>query len=110
MRMGPEHAYELCTTLVAVVLVENEAEVACHRSEKPSLPFTGLLQQKWRLRDIQPAVDSKITDEAERTIRESGQDIVSENKDPTGNYYPFRILQANGYVERVVIEWFKVGN
>lgn len=61
-----------------------------------------------KTRDIQPAVDHVIADEAERTTRESGQDLVSENLDPTGKHYPFRILRKNKEVERVVVEWFQV--
>lgn len=61
-----------------------------------------------KTRVIRDAVNRGIADEAERTTRESGQDLVSKNLDPTGNYYPFRILQKNKEVERVVVEWFKV--
>ncbi|KAJ5737254.1 uncharacterized protein N7483_002379 [Penicillium malachiteum] len=65
-------------------------------------------EEEPQARNIQQAVDHLIADEAERTIRDSGQDLMSENKDPAGKHYPFRILQANKYVERVVLEWFKV--
>lgn len=65
-------------------------------------------EQKPRRRDIQQAVNPLITNEAERTTRESGQDLVSENLDPTGKHYPFRILRTNKQAEHVVIEWFKV--
>jgi hypothetical protein len=64
--------------------------------------------EKSKKTDIQQAVDSAISDEAERTIRSSGQDLISKNLDPTGKYYPFRILPSNKYVERVVVDWFMV--
>ena len=67
-------------------------------------------EERSKTRDIQQAVSPVISEEAERTVRESGQDLVSENLDPTGKHYPFRILQAkaNRHVERVVVEWFMV--
>lgn len=67
-------------------------------------------EEKLKSRDIQQAISPAISDEAERTIRTSGQDLVSENVDPTGKHYPFRILQPNRYVERVVVEWFMVSS
>ncbi|KAJ5292174.1 hypothetical protein N7478_001425 [Penicillium angulare] len=63
-------------------------------------------EEKSKTRDIQQAVSSAISDEAERSVRASGQDLTSENLDPTGKHYPFRILQPNKQVERVVVDWF----
>lgn len=65
-------------------------------------------EERSKTRDIQQAVSPVISEEAERMVRESGQDLVSENLDPTGKHYPFRILQSNRHVERVVVEWFMV--
>lgn len=67
-------------------------------------------EEKSRTRDVQQAVSPVICDEAERTIRISGQDLVSENLDPTGKHYPFRILRPNRHVERVVVDWLMVSS
>ncbi|KAJ5797115.1 uncharacterized protein N7518_005655 [Penicillium psychrosexuale] len=66
--------------------------------------------KKSQARDIQQAVSSTISDRAEQTVRESGQDLSSESLDPAGKHYPFRILQTNKDVERVVVEWFIVNS
>jgi hypothetical protein len=66
-------------------------------------------EEKLKQRDIQQSIDTKIADDAEKSVRESGQDLISENVAPDGRYYPFRILEHNRKVERVVVEWFKVG-
>ncbi|KAJ6102626.1 hypothetical protein N7486_005053 [Penicillium sp. IBT 16267x] len=66
------------------------------------------LQENNKRRDIQQAVNPVLAEDAERTTRESGQDLISENLDPTGKHYPFRVLQKNKQAERVVHEWFKV--
>lgn len=65
-------------------------------------------EEKLRTRDIHQAISPTISDEAERTTRISRQDLDSENLDPTGKHYPFRILQPNRQVERVVVDWFMV--
>jgi hypothetical protein len=62
------------------------------------------------IRDIEQAISSTTSDRAEQVVRESGQDLYSENLDPTGKHYPFRILQTNKDVERVVVEWFIVNS
>lgn len=67
-------------------------------------------EEKSKKRDIQQAVNSAISDEAERTIRSSGQNLGAEKLDPTGKYYPFRILPSNRHVERVVVDWFMVSS
>ena len=65
-------------------------------------------EEKLRTRDIHQAISPTISDEAERTTRISRQDLDSEDLDPTGKHYPFRILQPNRQVERVVVDWFMV--
>lgn len=67
-------------------------------------------EERSKTRDIQQAVSPAISDEAERAVRASGQDLISENLDPTGKHYPFRILQSNKHVERVVVDWFMVSS
>lgn len=49
-----------------------------------------------------------ISEEAERMVQESGQDLVLENLDLTRKHYLFRILQSNRHIKRVVMEWFMV--
>lgn len=67
-------------------------------------------EEKLKTRAIHQAVSRTVADEAERAVRMSGQDLVSENLDPTGRHYPFRILQPNKHVERVIVDWFMVSS
>lgn len=68
----------------------------------------GELGDRIKNKEIWQAIDPRIADNVERTVKNSDQDLSSESLSPDGKYYPFRILEHNKMAESVVVEWFKV--